>query len=195
MVAIQTCNLCYGLNLTFHYTILVASVRICKSMLNFMTSKEIIQFKRIIEIVQVHMLCGIMDLLDSAINKVTKLDYSVKPGNFDEVEHLWEFLVHFEFVAKVNCKNESAKVIALASYLSERMRAILEIARDPNLTIERDDLVTLEVDFDDLTRLAYFECTLEVEGLKSHRKAVIRTLEIKDIQENNTLYFLHYLVC
>ncbi|KAF7384431.1 hypothetical protein HZH66_012681 [Vespula vulgaris] len=130
-------------------------------MLNFMTSKEIIQFKRIIEIVQVHMLCGIMDLLDSATNKVTKLDYSVKPGNFDEVEHLWEFLVHFEFVAKVNCRNESA-VIALASYLSERMRAILEIARDP------------------------------VEGLKSHRKAVIRTLEIKDIQENNTLYFLHY---
>ncbi|KAF7381280.1 hypothetical protein HZH68_016155 [Vespula germanica] len=37
----------------------------------------------------------------------------------------------------------------------------------------------------------HFDKTLQVEGVKSLKEAVVRALEIKDIQENNIFHFLH----
>nr|KAF7392481.1 hypothetical protein H0235_017480 [Vespula pensylvanica] len=37
----------------------------------------------------------------------------------------------------------------------------------------------------------FLKWTLQVEGVKSLKEAVVRALEIKDIQENNIFYFLH----
>lgn len=63
-------------------------------------------------------------------HSVIGLSYLIKPDNYDGKKLFREFLAHFEFVAKANNWNESAKTVALALCLWGRARSVLELVKD-----------------------------------------------------------------